>query len=54
MKKLLNYIAFLILVTSLLSCGPKRLGCGPGRCDVEQLPNILKQKNPETIISGLV
>jgi hypothetical protein len=32
MKKI---IALLLLFGFITSCGPKRLGCGPGRCEVE-------------------
>lgn len=54
MKKIL---LFLILIT-LYSCGPRRLGCGPGRrCEStikkENLP-IIPQKNPEAKATGLV
>jgi hypothetical protein len=44
MKKIL---AIIVLMGLLTSCGPKRLGCGPGRCNIEmpehkefQLKNI--------------
>lgn len=32
MKKI---IIIAVLLGFLTSCGPKRLGCGPGRCDIE-------------------
>jgi hypothetical protein len=32
MKKIVALLLFSCFVTS---CGPKRLGCGPGRCEVE-------------------
>jgi hypothetical protein len=32
MKKI---VALLLLSGFITSCGPKRLGCGPGRCEVE-------------------
>lgn len=41
----------------LTSCGPKRLGCGPRRCEVKssEIQKINVQKNPEMKIkSGLV
>ncbi|MDP2161602.1 MAG: hypothetical protein Q8K02_14050 [Flavobacterium sp.] len=47
MKKIL----LLILFITFCSCGPRRLGCGPGRCHTEK-PTIEKQKNPEIIVSG--
>ncbi len=33
MKK--TYV-LLLLSCIITSCGPKRLGCGPGRCDLEK------------------
>ena len=54
MKKIL----LILIVATLYSCGPKRLGCGPGRrCDVDTQKEKLKelpQKNPEVKTSGLV
>jgi hypothetical protein len=54
MKKLL---LFLILIT-LYSCGPRRLGCGPGRrCEStiqKENLNLIPQKNPEAKATGLV
>ena len=32
MKKI---VALLLLSCFITSCGPKRLGCGPSRCEVE-------------------
>lgn len=32
MKKTLVLLLLSYIITS---CGPKRLGCGPGRCDLE-------------------
>ncbi|WP_291119579.1 hypothetical protein [Flavobacterium sp. UBA6135] len=53
MKKVHFYFLGILFLISLSSCGPKRLGCGPGRCHIEN-PTIEKQKNPETIISGFL
>lgn len=54
MKKIL----LLLILTTLYSCGPKRLGCGPGRrCDVDTQKEKIKaipKKNPEVKTSGLV
>lgn len=36
MKKL---IIIVVLLNILTSCGPKRLGCGPGRCDIDNSKN---------------
>lgn len=50
-------IAVFFLITVLYSCGPKRLGCGPRRCEVDskkELPTIKHKKNPEVFSSGLV
>ncbi|NNT71835.1 hypothetical protein HKT18_06360 [Flavobacterium sp. IMCC34852] len=33
MKKIL---VLLLLFCFLTSCGPRRLGCGPSRCDIEK------------------
>ncbi|ESU27932.1 hypothetical protein FSS13T_04190 [Flavobacterium saliperosum S13] len=35
-------ICFMVLCGLLISCGPRRLGCGPGRCEV-----VKTQKNYE-------
>jgi hypothetical protein len=53
MKKALFYFSGILFLISISSCGPKRLGCGPGRCYIEN-PTIIKQKNPETILSGFL
>jgi predicted small lipoprotein YifL len=54
MKKIL----IILILASLYSCGPKRLGCGPSRrCDVDTQKEMIKavpQKNPEVKTSGLV
>ncbi|WP_396149089.1 hypothetical protein [Flavobacterium sp.] len=54
MKKLL----LLFLLITLFSCGPRRLGCGPGRrCEAptqKEKLNLIPQKNPEAKTSGLV
>lgn len=43
MKKILAILALLFFVTA---CGPKRLGCGPGRCNIEIPKNTqLQLKN---------
>jgi hypothetical protein len=34
----------------LASCGPKRLGCGPGRCEVK-LPTIANSEINKTKVS---
>ncbi|WP_156900417.1 hypothetical protein [Flavobacterium filum] len=50
-------IAIFFLITILYSCGPKRLGCGPRRCEVDskkEIPNSKPIKNPEVKTSGLV
>lgn len=34
-------VIVLVLCGFVISCGPRRLGCGPGRCDVaKQVKNI--------------
>jgi hypothetical protein len=40
----------LILLILFSSCGPKRLGCGPRRCEVKPTPveKSIEQKNPES------
>jgi hypothetical protein len=53
MKKL---FLFILLIT-LYSCGPRRLGCGPRGCDInveKEKHNINPIKNPEARTSGLV
>lgn len=54
MKKILLFL----ILASLYSCGPKRLGCGPGRrCNIDTNKEKIKelpQKNPEEKTSGLV
>ncbi|MBC8883443.1 hypothetical protein H9X57_08665 [Flavobacterium piscinae] len=54
MKKLV----ILLLLITFYSCGPRRLGCGPGRrCEVpiqKENHQIIPQKNPEAKTSGLV
>ncbi|RKS00734.1 hypothetical protein C8C84_0360 [Flavobacterium sp. 102] len=42
MKKIL---AIFVLVSFITSCGPKRLGCGPGRCDIETPKTTTLLKN---------
>jgi hypothetical protein len=27
-------LLFIVLIGLLVSCGPRRLGCGPGRCEL--------------------
>jgi hypothetical protein len=38
----------LLLLILFGSCGPKRLGCGPKRCEVKPTPTekSIEQKNP--------
>jgi hypothetical protein len=50
-------IVILLFLSTLYSCGPKRLGCGPRRCEVDlkkEIPNSKPIKNPEVKTSGLV
>lgn len=35
--KMKKTLCILFAVIVLASCGPKRLGCGPGRCEVTKL-----------------
>jgi hypothetical protein len=52
-----TYIFLGIVFISLASCGPRRLGCGPYRCSVENSSEIQKstpKKNPEVRTSGFV
>ena len=42
MKKL---ILLIVALGFLTSCGPRRLGCGPGRCDIETKKNNTAFKN---------
>lgn len=56
MKKTNNIILLFILIM-FASCGPKRLGCGPRRCEIKtiDIQKIEAQKNPELKSnSGLV
>jgi len=52
----MKILLVLIVLITLLSCGPKRLGCGPNRrCEVHtqiKSIDIIPQKNPETVVSG--
>ena len=51
-------ITLFLICIFLYSCGPKRLGCGPGRrCEInikKENFQLIPQKNPEVKTSGLV
>jgi hypothetical protein len=36
MKKITSTLLVIIACSILGSCGPKRHGCGPGRCEIQQ------------------
>jgi hypothetical protein len=48
MKKI---ILLLLLIAVFSSCGPKRLGCGPGRCIIEKENSVLEKKFPKQLNS---
>ncbi|WP_313806517.1 hypothetical protein [Flavobacterium sp.] len=43
-------VVVLVLVGLSVSCGPKRLGCGPGRCDNSVKEKPLEKKNSKSIV----
>jgi hypothetical protein len=50
MKKITSTLLVIIACSILGSCGPKRHGCGPGRCEVKlnQKQIELKETNKDT------
>ncbi|ANO49336.1 hypothetical protein Pf1_01091 [Flavobacterium columnare] len=39
------FIFFLFLAIATSSCGPKRLKCGPKRCEINTIKNKWNEKN---------
>lgn len=51
MQKIKNLSILLCLCGFIYSCGPKRLGCGPGRCYAPE--KIKADHTPEMLVSIL-
>jgi hypothetical protein len=48
MKKI---IALALIGLLMISCGPRRLGCGPyRRCEIKTVPSIPNSNNPLEIV----
>lgn len=47
-KKSLLYLLVALVLT--LSCGPRRYGCGPRRCEIKIEPNGIIYQIPEKAI----
>ncbi len=42
---IMKHLLLLALLTMVSSCGPKRLKCGPKRCEIQKTKNIFNEKN---------
>ena len=49
MNKLFKILIFFVFIGNIISCGPRRYGCGPRRCEVKPIekPVLVNENNYE-------